>query len=117
MLHWVNCNPKTLITSNISLSTTIAKASIKASSMTKVGALLPGKPLSTVFLLAFLVGACSRGGPPPGAGGPPGVPVKLQRVETSTIEDSEEYPGNLEAAQRVVLRPVTDGRVDRKSVV
>jgi RND family efflux transporter MFP subunit len=79
--------------------------------MTKVGALLPGKPLSTVFLLAFLVGACSRGGPPPGAGGPPGVPVKLQRVETSTIEDSEEYPGNLEAAQRVVLRPVTDGRV------
>jgi RND family efflux transporter MFP subunit len=108
MLHWVNCNPKTLTTSKVALLTTA-----KASSMTKVGAMLPGKSLSTVLLLAFLVGACSRGGAPPGAAKPPGVPVKLQRVETSTIEDSEDYFGKLEADRRVVLQPVVEGRVSQ----
>lgn len=104
MLHWVNCNPKTLTTSNIGLLTLA-----KAKSMAKVGVLLSGKTLITVVLLGLVTSSCSRGGPPPGP--PPGVPVKLQRVETSTIEDSEDIPGNLEAAQRVVLRPVVEGRV------
>lgn len=81
--------------------------------MAKVNALLSSKLLSPVLLLVFLTGACSRGGPPPGAGGPPGVPVKLQSVETSTIEESSEFVGTLEAENRVVLRPETEGRVSQ----
>jgi RND family efflux transporter MFP subunit len=82
--------------------------------MAKVGAKLPGKPLSRGLLILFLTGACSRGGPPPGAGKPPaGVPVKLQSVETSTVEESSEFVGSLEAQNRVVLRPETDGRINQ----
>lgn len=81
--------------------------------MAKVGTPLSSKSLSTVLLLLvfFPLGACSRGGPPPGAGTPPGVTVKLQSVETSMVEDSDEFPGALEAEKRVDLRPETDGRV------
>jgi RND family efflux transporter MFP subunit len=104
MLHWVDCNPKTFTTSKIALLTLA-----KAKSMAKVGVLLSGKTLIAVVLLGLVTSSCSRGGPPPGP--PPGVSVKLQRVEASTVEDSEEYPGNLEASQRVVLRPVVEGRV------
>lgn len=42
---------------------------------------------------------------------PQGVPVKLQKVETSTIEQSSQYVGNLEAQQEIILRPKTAGRV------
>ncbi len=82
--------------------------------MAKVGAKLPGKPVTTALLILFLTGACSRGGPPPGAGKPPPeVLVKLQSVETSTVEESSEFVGSLEAQNRVVLRPETDGRINQ----
>ncbi len=82
--------------------------------MAKVGATLSGKALSAALLLFFLVGACSRGEQPPGAGGgPQGVPVKLQTVESGTLEESSEFVGALEADNSVVLRPVTDGRVSQ----
>ena len=80
--------------------------------MAKVGTLLSSKSLSTVLLLFFLLGACSRGAPPPGAGAPPGIPVKLQQVETSTVEDRLDLgDSKLEANKRVDLRPEADGRV------
>lgn len=79
--------------------------------MAKVGVLLSGKTLISVVLLGLVTSSCSRGGPPPGP--PPGVSVKLQRVETSTIEDSEEYFGKLEADRRVILQPVVEGRVSQ----
>ncbi len=82
--------------------------------MAKVGAKLPGKPVTTALLILFLTGACSRGGPPPGAGKPPPeVPVKLQSVETSTVEESSKFVSSLEAQNRVVLRPETDGRINQ----
>ncbi len=82
--------------------------------MAKVGALLSsGKLLSTVYLLLFLTGACSRGGTPPEAGPPPGVSVKLATVESSMVEQSTEFVGSLEAENRVVLRPETEGRVSQ----
>jgi RND family efflux transporter MFP subunit len=37
--------------------------------------------------------------------------VKLQKVQTSTVEESDEFVGTLEADNRVVLRPEADGRV------
>ncbi len=78
--------------------------------MAKVTAPLFGRSLSTVLLILFAA-ACSKGGPPPGAGKPQGVPVKLQKVQTSTVEESDEFVGTLEADNRVVLRPEADGRV------
>lgn len=81
--------------------------------MAKVGASLSGKLLNIVFLL-FLTSACSKGGPPPGAGTPPPTLVKLQNVETSTVEESDQLSVSpLEAAARVDLKPETDGRVSQ----
>ena len=44
---------------------------------------------------------------------PQAVPVKLQQLLSSTIQDSSSFVGNLEAQQGVVLRPKTQGRVTR----
>lgn len=79
--------------------------------MAEVGASLSGKLVNMVLLLFFLTSACSRGGPPPGDGKPPVVPVKLQSVETGTKEESSEFNSSLEAAARVDLKPEADGRV------
>jgi RND family efflux transporter MFP subunit len=78
--------------------------------MAKLAASLSSN-LSSVLLLLFLTGACSSGTAPPNGGKPQGVPVKLQKLETSTVEESSEFVGTLEADNRVVLRPEVDGRV------
>lgn len=79
--------------------------------MAKVSVRRSGQSLITVLLLCSIASACSRGKPPQTAEPPPGVLVKLQRVETSTVEDSSEFVGSLEAANRVVLKPEVEGRV------
>lgn len=42
---------------------------------------------------------------------PPGVLVKVQKVQTSSVKESSAFLGTLEAKQGVVLRPETEGRV------
>ena len=42
---------------------------------------------------------------------PRATPVKLQEVETSTVVESSQYVGNLNAQQEIILRPKTEGRV------
>jgi RND family efflux transporter MFP subunit len=79
--------------------------------MAKISVRLSSQSLITVLLLCAIASACSRGKPPQSAGPPPGVLVKLQRVETTTVEDSSEFVGSLEAANRVVLKPEVEGRV------
>lgn len=79
--------------------------------MANVGVSFIHKYLSPVTVLLLLLSACSSGAPPPGAGKPQGTPVKLQTVEQSTLLDSSEYLGNLEAENRVDLRPEAEGRV------
>lgn len=82
--------------------------------MAQVGASLSSRLLSKAILLLVLTGACSRGEPPSGAGGPPpGTPVKLQNVETSVLEESTDFIGTLEANRRVELKPEIDGRVSQ----
>lgn len=81
--------------------------------MAKVGALLFSKSLITILLLGLVTSACSRETPSPNAGKPQTVPVKLQTVATSPVEDSSEFLGNLEAATRVDLKPETEGRVSQ----
>ena len=79
--------------------------------MAKVGVLTFGKLLGSLLLPLFFISACSSREAPPNAGKPQGVPVKLQNVENGTVEESSEYLGNLEAENRVDLRPETEGRV------
>ena len=64
--------------------------------------------------LLFFTAACRRGGPPPGmAGGPQAVPVRLSTVAATTLSDSSEFVGTLEAKRSLVLRPETDGRLSQ----
>jgi RND family efflux transporter MFP subunit len=79
--------------------------------MAKLGAVVSGKSLISVLLIYFLTSACSRGAPPVGGGKPQGIPVKLQTVESSMVEESNEYNGDLEAEHRVDLKPEAEGRV------
>lgn len=39
------------------------------------------------------------------------IPVRLKKLEASTIENSSEFVGSLEAQQRVRLKPETEGRI------
>ncbi|NEO32261.1 MAG: efflux RND transporter periplasmic adaptor subunit [Symploca sp. SIO3C6] len=81
--------------------------------MHKFGVPLSGKFLGTLLTLPFLTSACGGGEPPLAAGTPPGVPVKLETVVPSTIKESSEFVGSLEAKQRVDLRAETEGRITR----
>lgn len=69
-----------------------------------------GSLFGAALLLSVAAGAC-RGGPPRMQGGPPPMPVELQTVQASTVVETSEFVGVLEAEDRVVLRPETDGRV------
>ncbi|GAB4474152.1 MAG: efflux RND transporter periplasmic adaptor subunit [Elainellaceae cyanobacterium] len=65
---------------------------------------------SAALLLSVVAGSC-QGGPPVMQGGPPPMPVELQTVQSSTVQETSEFVGALEAEDRVVLRPEIDGRV------
>lgn len=60
-------------------------------------------------LVVVLTNACSA--PAPQAGGPPAIPVQTETVKTSTVEESSEFVGSLEAQERVALRPEVEGRI------
>jgi len=72
-------------------------------------------------LLALLGGAVWGGrqilvndSAPPAAAqrqGSQAIPVKLEKLQTSTLIDSSQFVGTLEAKERVILRPETEGRV------
>jgi len=51
------------------------------------------------------------GASPDGQQPPPGVLVKVQKVQTSSVKQGSVFLGTLEAKQGVVLRPETEGRV------
>ena len=81
--------------------------------MAKIGVLPSGNLLNSVVLVLVLTSACSRGAPPPSAEAPQGVPVRLQTVETTTIEESDSLNSTLEAEKSVALKPEMEGRVTR----
>ncbi|MBI4785412.1 MAG: efflux RND transporter periplasmic adaptor subunit [Oscillatoriophycideae cyanobacterium NC_groundwater_1537_Pr4_S-0.65um_50_18] len=70
---------------------------------------LSGRLISATLLLSVLVSSC--GGGAPTAQAPPPTPVELQEVKASTVQDSSEFVGALEAQNRVELRPEVDGRI------
>lgn len=69
------------------------------------------------LLAPLFVGGCGAKKPSASAsGGSPPAAVKLQRVETTVVEESSEFVGTLEAKQRVILRPQISGRVVQVAV-
>lgn len=72
-------------------------------------------PIRTVGLLAtvltsVMLSSCG-GGPPATAGGPPPVPVQVELISATSVEDRSEFVGVLEARERVILRPEISGRI------
>ena len=67
--------------------------------------------LSSVMLLSLLTTACSK----PEQAGPPGagqaLPVKVATLQSSSVEDSSEFVGTLEATEKVSLQPQAQGRI------
>lgn len=49
----------------------------------------------------------------PGGGQMPGLPVKLETAQLSTVENSTEFIGSLESQQAITVRPEVTGRVSR----
>ena len=69
--------------------------------------------LSGVLGLLLLAG-CRRQGPAPGLAAPPqGIPVRLAPVEVTTLQESSEFVGTLEAKRSVVLQTEIEGRVNQ----
>jgi RND family efflux transporter MFP subunit len=65
------------------------------------------KQLGGISLVLMLV-ACGK---PQAATQVPTLPVKLQQVSTSALEDSTEFVGSLEALKKVELRSQINGRI------
>ncbi len=60
------------------------------------------------FALWRLLGG---GGGPPGFQMPGAVPVTLQRLQSTTVQEREEFVGTLDAASGVMLQPEAAGRI------
>jgi RND family efflux transporter MFP subunit len=70
------------------------------------------KVLFPVLLVSVFTSACSQEKPKATASEPPPVPVKLQSLQSTTLQDVSEFVGRLEAQQRVSLRPEIQGRIE-----
>ncbi|MER3435338.1 MAG: efflux transporter periplasmic adaptor subunit [Leptolyngbya sp. ERB_1_1] len=73
------------------------------------------KVQSSIFALLLIIG-CSVSGcrkaEQANANAPPPAPVKVQKIDAGTIEESSEFVGSLEAPQRVTLQPQIQGRIE-----
>jgi multidrug efflux pump subunit AcrA (membrane-fusion protein) len=80
----------------------------------KVHSALARKLVTSVLLVSVLT-ACSRAeqteGPP--GGEMPALPVKVLNIQSSSVDESSEFVGTLEAAQKVTLQPQIQGRVQQ----
>lgn len=77
--------------------------------MTRSTSQLRQKLLGAFILISCLTSACSES--PPQASQPQAISVKLEEIETSTLEESDRFVGSLEARQRVILAPRVEGRI------
>jgi RND family efflux transporter MFP subunit len=78
--------------------------------MANVIPLFSSRLIGIAVIASVLASACSNGTIAQGQGQPP-VAVELQSVETTTVRETSEFVGALEAQQRVALRPETQGRI------
>ena len=61
--------------------------------------------------LVTLGSGCSSPEPEAKAGSPPPIPVKLQTLTLDNLEDSSEFVGNLEAKEKVIVKPEIQGQI------
>lgn len=78
--------------------------------MINVKVLRAGRLAGAALLVSVLAGAC-KGGAPTAEQGPPAMLVQLQTVKNSSLLDTSEFVGALEAQAKVTLSPEVDGRV------
>lgn len=75
------------------------------------------RKLVSSVLVVSLVTACSRGdqagGPPGMEGGGPALPVKVLELQSDSVQETSEFVGTLEAANKVTLQSQIQGRVER----
>jgi multidrug efflux pump subunit AcrA (membrane-fusion protein) len=74
------------------------------------------KILGVILLSSVLTNACSEGKTDQTTSPDASIPVKLQVLENTTVENSSEFVGTLEAKEKAVLRPQIEGRVVKVSV-
>ena len=77
--------------------------------MSNLTLLLRHKLAGMLILISCLTSACSPNTPQ--ASEPQAILVKLEKIETDRIQDSDRYLGSLQAKQRVILAPRVDGRI------
>ncbi len=71
----------------------------------------PQKLWGTILLIASISTGCSRSNPEVQATSPPPIPVKLETLTAATLEESSEFVGNLEATEKVIIKPEIEGRI------
>ena len=67
------------------------------------------KFLGTLIVLSCLTSACGESVQE--SSQPQAISVKLEEIETSSLQESDRFVGTLEARQRVILAPRVDGRI------
>ncbi|MEO0768697.1 MAG: efflux RND transporter periplasmic adaptor subunit [Cyanobacteria bacterium J06649_4] len=70
--------------------------------------------LAFLLLIAgggFLLWRVARGGQPAGMQGPPAFPVKVERLQEASLEDTSEFVGTLDSQAGVSLQPEANGRI------
>ncbi|MDR9403541.1 MAG: efflux RND transporter periplasmic adaptor subunit [Halothece sp. Uz-M2-17] len=74
------------------------------------------KFLGLLLLIAATNTGCSRSNPDAQASGLPPIPVKIETLSPATVEESSQYVGNLEATEKVALKPEIQGRIQEMRV-
>ncbi|MBD2306719.1 efflux RND transporter periplasmic adaptor subunit [Chroococcidiopsis sp. FACHB-1243] len=78
----------------------------------KYNALLTAKVLGVALLASTFTSGCKSSTLPATASkSPAAIPVKLQTLKSSLVQDNSEFVGTLEAVKRVVLQPEIEGRI------
>jgi len=77
--------------------------------MKQLRILAQGKLVGVAVCGVMLTSACGQSVPQSQAA--PGVPVRVAEVKRTTLEESSEFVGTLEARQRAVLRPRIEGQI------
>lgn len=71
-----------------------------------------GRVVGTAIVVSLLTGACSNGNSAQGGGQmPSAMPVQVQQIDASTVQETSEFVGSLEAQKRVDLKPQVEGRI------
>jgi RND family efflux transporter MFP subunit len=65
----------------------------------------------TILVIATISTGCSRSNPEAQASSSPPIPVQLATLTATTLEESSEFVGNLEATEKVVVKPEIEGRI------